>query len=209
MDDPQRHGLVGRAGEGLLDARFEHHAAVDDRPDVRNGAEGRIFAQRRPVGVIRDDAGPVVGYVLFEHLLHRQRQRLEHFALFNGRDAFKRIDVVRMHGEETNELVHALVHAAVESGEGSEILPDFHLLLGGLPEQSLGHDEFDVLSGDEDLLEAVLDAAEAVRNEGEARAVEDGFLYARHEAESKILADFADFAQEVEVEDNLLVLSRA
>ena len=114
-----------------------------------------------------------------------------------------------MDGEEAHELVHALVHAAVELGEGGQVLPDFHLLVGGLLEQTLGHDELDVLAGDEDLLEAVLHPAHAVGDEGEPRAVEDGFLHAGDEAEAQVLADLADLAQEVQVEDQLLILARA
>jgi len=80
-------------------------------------------------------------------------------------------------------------------------------LLGGLLEQTLGHDEFDVAAGNEDLLEAVLYPADAVGDKGEARAVENGFLDTGHEAETQILADLADLAEEVEVEDQLLILA--
>ena len=72
VDEPHRHGLVGRTGEGLLDARFQHLAAVDDRLDVRDGAEGRVLAQGRPVAVVGDQPGPVVGNVLAKQLLHGQ-----------------------------------------------------------------------------------------------------------------------------------------
>ena len=34
MDELDRHGFVGRAGESLLDARLEHHAAINDRLDA-------------------------------------------------------------------------------------------------------------------------------------------------------------------------------
>src|SRR3989304_3167684 len=112
-----------------------------------------------------------------------------------------------MYGEEAHELVHALVHATVELGEGSQVLPDFHLLVGGLFEQTLGHHELDVLASDEDLLEAVLHPADAVGHEGETSAVEDGFLDTGDEAESQVFADLANLAQEVEVEDEFLVLA--
>ncbi len=114
-----------------------------------------------------------------------------------------------MHGEEAHELVHALVHAAIELGEGSQILPDFHLLVGGLFEQTLGHHELDILAGDEDLLEAVLHPADAVGHKGEARAVENGFLDTGDEAEPQVLADLADLAQEVEIENEFLILAGA
>ena len=114
-----------------------------------------------------------------------------------------------MHREEADELVHALVHVAVEFGEGRQVLADLGLLLAGLLEQTLGHHELDVLAGDENLLEAVLHPADAVGHEGKARAVEDGFLDTGDEAEAQVLADLADLAQEVQVEDQLLVLAGA
>lgn len=88
--------------------------------------------------------------------------------LFHRGDPLEGVDVVRMHGEEAHELLHALVHAAIELGEGCQVLPDSHLLVGGLLEQTLGHHELDVLAGDEDLLEAVLHPADAVGHKGKA-----------------------------------------
>ena len=81
-------------------------------------------------------------------------------------------------------------------------------MLAGLPQQALRHDELDVAPGDEDLLEAVLHAADAVGDEGEAGAVEEGFLHAGDEAEPEVLAHLAELAQEVEVEDQLVVIAR-
>ncbi|OQC24622.1 MAG: hypothetical protein BWX71_01810 [Deltaproteobacteria bacterium ADurb.Bin072] len=114
-----------------------------------------------------------------------------------------------MHGEETHELVHALVHAAIELSEGCQVPPDFHLLVSGLLEQTLGHHKLDVLAGDEDLLEAVLHPAYAVGHKGKAGAVKNGFLDAGDEAEPQVLADLADLAQEVEIENEFLVLAGA
>ena len=39
VNQPQCHGPVGRTGEGLLDAGFEHLAAINDRPDIRHCTE--------------------------------------------------------------------------------------------------------------------------------------------------------------------------
>ena len=199
MDDPGGHGFVSRTGKSLLDTGFEHLAAIDDRFDIRHSPERRILAQRRPVAVIGDDPGPVAGHVLPEELLHGQGQGLEHLALFHSGDPLECIDVVRMHGEEAHELVHALVHATVELGEGGQVLPDFYLLFGSLFKQALGHHELDILAGDEDLFESILHPADTVGHEGKPGAVEDGFLNSGNEAEPQILADFADLAQEVEI----------
>jgi hypothetical protein len=78
-----------------------------------------------------------------------------------------------------------------------------------LSRRAFGHHELDVLAGDEDLLEAVLDAADAVGHEGEAGAVEDGFLHPGDEAEAQVLADLADLPEEVQVENEILVLAGA
>ena len=153
--------------------------------------------QGRPVAVIGDHARPVLGHVLAEEFLHGQGQGLEHLALFHCGDPLKGIDVVRMHGKEAHELVHALVHVAIELGEGSQVLPDLDLLFGGLLEQALGHNEFDVLASDKDLLEAVLHPANAVGHERKARTVKNGFLYAGDKAEPQILADLADLAKKL------------
>ena len=71
------------------------------------------------------------------------------------------------------------------------------------------HDELDVAPGDEDLLETVLYAANAVGDEGEAGTVEDGLLDAGDEAEPEVLAYLADLAQKVEIEDQSMVVARS
>lgn len=92
-------------------------------------------------------------------------------------------------------------------GKGHQVVADLGLLLGGFLEQALGHDEFDLAAGNEDLLEAVLHPADAVGDKGEARsAVENGFMNTGHEAEAQVLADLAE---EVKFEDQLLVLAGA
>ena len=207
VDDAERHGLVRRPGEGLCDTGLQHLAAIDHRLDVRNGAEGGILAQVRPVAVVGDETGPVLRHLLVEQLLAGPRQGLEHLALLHRRDALEGVDVVGMNRKEADELVHPLVHVAVELGERCEVFADLGLLLTGLLEQTLGDDELHVLAGDEDLFEAVLDPANAVGHEGETGAVEDGLLHACHEAEAQVLADLAHLTEEVEVEDQLLVLT--
>ncbi len=114
-----------------------------------------------------------------------------------------------MHGEEPDEVVHPLVHRSVERGELGEVLADAPLLLGRLLEQPLRHDVGHVLAGDAHLLEAVLDPSEGLRDELEARVVEEALLDAGDEAEAGGLADLAHLTEEVEVEDELLLLARA
>ncbi|GIW56387.1 MAG: hypothetical protein KatS3mg082_2791 [Nitrospiraceae bacterium] len=140
-------------------------AAVDDLLDLRNGTEGGVLAQVRPVAVVGDEAGPVLWHLLVEQLLHGQRQGPEHLALLHRRDALEGVDVVGMDRKEADELVHPLVHMAVEPGETREVLADPDLLFCGLPEQTFGDDELHVPAGDEDLFEAVLDPAELIGHE--------------------------------------------
>ena len=207
MDQAQRHRLVLLAGDGVLDAGFQHLAAIDDRPDLGNGAEGGVLLERVPVAVKGDQAGFVLRHVLAENAFHAHGQGLEHLALFHHGDALEGVDVIGMHREEPDELVHALIEPAVVFGKGHQVVSDLGLLLGGLLEQTLGHDEFHVAAGNEDLLEAVLHPADAVGDKGEAWAVENGFLDTGHEAEAQIFADLADLAEKVQVEDQLLILA--
>ena len=209
MNQAQRHRLVMLAGDGVFDAGFQHLAAIDDRPDLGNGAEGSVLLERIPVAVEGDQAGLVLRHVLAQDALHAHGQGLEHLALFHHGDPLEGVDVIGMHREEPDELVHAFVEPAVVFGERRQVVADLGLLLGGLLEQTLGHHELDIAAGDEDLLEAVLHPADAVGDKGEARAVENGFLDTGHEAEAQILADLADLAEEVEVEDQFLVLAGA
>ncbi|MCG3137503.1 MAG: hypothetical protein HJJLKODD_01349 [Phycisphaerae bacterium] len=59
------------------------------------------------------------------------------------------------------------------------------------------------------MLEAVLHPADAVGHKGKTRAVENGFLDTGDETEPQVLADLADLAQEVEIEDEFLILAGA
>ena len=209
VNDAQRHRLVGRARIGLFDERLEHPTALDDGLDVGDGAEGRVFAQFGPVAVISDQTGAVGGDVAAQQALHRERQGAEDLALLGHGHPLERVDIIRVHREQVDIFVHALVHAPVEAGEGLDIVADTGPLFAGLAEQALGDDELHVAARDADLLEAVLHAADAVGGEGEAVAVENGFLHAGDEAEAEVLADFAHLAQEAEIEDQLVVVTRA
>ena len=80
-------------------------------------------------------------------------------------------------------------------------------MLGGLPEETLGYDEFNITTGNQDLLKAIFDAANAVGHKGKAWAVEDRFLDAGHKAKAQIFTDFAHFAQEVEIENQFLIFA--
>ena len=111
-----------------------------------------------------------------------------------------------MHREEPHELVEPLVHVPVEPRERRQVLADARLLLARLAEQPLGHDVLDVGPRDADLLEAVLHPPQAVGHVLEAGAVEDRLLHAGDETEAQVLRDLAHLAQEVQVEDQLLVL---
>ena len=207
VDDSQRHRLVRRSRECPRYARLKHLAAVDHRLDLRDGAERRVVAQRAPVRIVGDEARTVGRRLVVDDTGHGEGERLQHLAFLDDRDPLESVDEIGMDREQPDELVQPLVHVAVERGERLEILPDAHLLLTGLLEKPLGDHVLDVGPGDADLLEAVLHPAQTVGHMVEARTVEDCLLHAGHEPEAQVLADFADFAQEVQVEDQLLVLA--
>ena len=146
---------------------------------------------------------------MIKQLLHGLRQGLEYFAFFHRGDTLKRIDIVWMHREQTNELVHTFVHVSIEFGKWCQVLPDIGLLLRGLFEQTLGNHKFHIFAGNKHLLEAVLHPADAVCHEGKPGAIKDGFLHAGNEPESQVFTDLADFTEEVQIQDELLILPSA
>ena len=102
-----------------------------------------------------------------------------------------------MHREKPNKFVHALVESAIIFGKGGQIVLDLGLLFGGFLKQALCHHEFDIASGNENLLKSILHPADAVGDKGKTRAVENGFLDTGHETEAQILADLANLSKEV------------
>ncbi len=70
MNNPQRHGFIWGPRESLLDAGFEHLAAIDDRPDLGYGAEGGVLLECVPVAVEGDQSGLVLRHVFAENALH-------------------------------------------------------------------------------------------------------------------------------------------
>ena len=113
-----------------------------------------------------------------------------------------------MHREERDERLEVLRHSLVGRGELLEVLADLGLLLRGLAQQPLLHDEGDVVAGDAHLREALLHPANGVGSAGEARVVEDRFLDATDEAEASRLADLADLAEHGEVDAQFVVPAR-
>jgi hypothetical protein len=132
MDELCCHRFVGRAGKRLLDARLKHRAAVDDCSDVRDSPKRWILTQCRPVAVIGDDPRPVVRNALADQSFHGARKGLQYLSLLHCCDPFKCVDIVGVNGEEAHEFIHALIHMTIEFCEGSQILPDFHLLVSSL-----------------------------------------------------------------------------
>ncbi len=183
VDDPQRHRAVRRPCERPGDAGLQHLAAVDDRLDLRHGAERRVLSQRVPVRIVGDQAGTAGRWLVVDDPVHGQREGLQHLALLDHRDPLKGIDEIGVDREQPHELVQPLVHVAVEPGERLEVGLDSCLLLGRLLQETLGHHVLDVGPRDADLLEAVLHAAQTLGHVGEPGTVEDGLLQAGDEAE--------------------------
>src|SRR5660398_242664 len=129
--------------------------------------------------------------MLAQDALHAHGQGFKYLPLFHHGDPLKGVDVVGMHREEPDEFVHRLVETSIVLGKGHQVVADLSLLLGGFLEQTLGHDKFHIAAGNEDLLETVLHAADAVGDKGKARAVENGFLDTGHETEARLQTKFA------------------
>ena len=139
--------------------------AIDHRSDFGNGAKGRIGLQIVPIAVKSDQPRFTIWHRFVETLLHGQRERLEHLALFNDGYPLEGVDIVGVNREKPDEFIHSVVEVAVEFSERRKMLANARLLFGGLLEQALGHDEFYVVAGNENLLEAILHAPDAVGHE--------------------------------------------
>ncbi len=122
MDKAQSHGFILFARESALYTGFKHLAAVDDGPDIWNGTERGIFSKGAPIAVKGDKAGLVLWHIFVKHLLHGQRQSLEHFPFFNGSHTLESIYIVRVYGEEPDKFVHALVHAVIVFGKRFQVV---------------------------------------------------------------------------------------
>ena len=134
-------------------------------------------------------------------------KRLEHLALLGHIDLLECLQVGRVDGEELYEAIQLLIHGPVELHELGEVFPDVALLLRGLLQESIRHDERDILSGDPKLKEPVLHSTHGLLDELEARAIEQALLNAGDDAESSRLTDLANFTKEAEIERQLLISS--
>ena len=184
MDQSQRHRLVLFTSNGVFDPGFQHLAAINDCPDLRNRTKRRILLKSIPVAVEGDQARFVLRHILTENSFHAHRQRLEHLALFHHGDPFKSIDVIGMHWKEPNKLIHTLIESTIVFGKRHQIVADLGLLCGSLFKQTLGYDKFHVTTGNKNLLETILHPTNAVSDKSKTRAIEDGFLNASHESEA-------------------------
>ena len=114
-----------------------------------------------------------------------------------------------MHREEAHELVHALVHAAVEPGEGRQVLPDSRLLLHGLLEQALGHHELHVwramrICSKRSLTRRMLSATKEKRGLSKMASCTPAMKRKRRSLQTS-----PTLAEKVQVENQLLVLAGA
>src|SRR5690606_24383669 len=114
---------------------------------------------------------------------------------------------IRVNREQLDVLVHAFIHRAIEFGERRQVSADLVLLIRRLLQEAFGHDETDVLAGEQDLREAILHTTKAVGDMLEAAAVEDRFLNAGDKPEAEVLCDLADLSQERKVKNQIVILA--
>ena len=89
-----------------------------------------------------------------------------------------------MNRVETDEILQPLIHRGVQLGKALQVLTHQGLLLTVLLQNALCHDVGHVFTGDSHLLEAILDAPQAVSRKLEVGIVEEAFLNASNEAET-------------------------
>ena len=105
-----------------------------------------------------------------------------------------------MNWEQADVLIHAFVHGAVELGERREVLADLVLLIDALFQQARGDHKADVIAVDQNLRKAFVHAAHAAGDVLEACTVENSFLHTRYKAELEVLGDFANLAQDGQIQ---------
>ena len=208
VDDALGHRLVGGL-HAVANAIFQRVAHVDDFADALVAAQDGVVANLVPVRIERDQARSVFWHIFVHQSADGLRQRLERTALLGEAHALEHVDVVGVNGEQPDVVVHALVHVTVETRERGEVVANLLLLVGRLLEQALRDHELQVLLRQQNLNEAIANAAQAVGDELEARAVENSFLHAGNEAEARVLANLADLAQERQVIDQVAAFARA
>ena len=194
VNDPQRHRLIGRAGERLGDTLRQYLRNLEHRADVRVSTQDLVGLHCLPELVVADQARPILRHFAVQNRLDLVAERDEGAALFREHQPLERADIIGMDGEQPDVLVHALIHGAVELGERYEVGPDLVLLIGRLLQQALRHHEAHILPREQDLREAVLHPVQASGDVLEATAVEDRFLDSGHETEPQVLRDLADLA---------------
>jgi len=86
------------------------------------------------------------------------------------------------------------------------VFPNLGPLLVGLGEQALRDNVGYVLPDDAKLIEAVFHTPQTLGDELELRVVEQALLQATNEAETNQLTDLADFPEETQVEDQIVLL---
>ena len=184
VNDSQSSWPVLRSGEGLLDAGLQHVTLFDDVANVRHRAEGGVVLQRHPVRVVGNQPWIITGHLLVQKRANRRAEGLEDLPFLGRIDPLKGIEIGRMNRVEADEILQPLIHRGVQLGKALQVLTHQGLLLAVLLQNALCHDVGHVFTGDSHLLEAILDAPQAVSRKLEVGIVEQAFLNASNEAET-------------------------
>ena len=209
VDDPLGHRLKRLAREGLLNPVLDDLTHIDYFPDFWDRTQHGVAVQILPIRVVADQPGLVRRYIVVEDAFDLGAERFQNFSLLGDRDRFEDLQVSWVDREKPDELFKPFGHAAVKRGEFLKVFPNLGPLLIVLGQQPFGNDVGHVLPDDANLLEAILHPAQAVGDELELRVVEQALLQARNEAEADQLADLADFPQEAQVEDEVVLFAGA
>ena len=209
VDQAQSQRAIGGPGVGGEDTFFENLAFLDHLANLRYAAQRRVLLQYGPVVVVADQARLVFGHRLVKPAGDGTTEGAQRLALLHQCDALEHVEVGGVDGEKPDEILQAFGHGWVERRKALQVAMDPPALIGCLAQQAFGDHEGHVGAGDAHLLETVARPAHGVGHKLEARAIEQQLLHAPDEAEASQPADLAQLAQEVEIEDEIMLLATA
>ena len=70
----------------------------------------------------------ISGNLLLQQVFHGKGEGFQYLPFLHDRDALEGIDIIGMNGEKGNEFFHSLVHGAVATGKGNQVIPNAGLL---------------------------------------------------------------------------------
>src|SRR5581483_2443523 len=89
IDDAQRDRDVLLLRQGCFELRAQYLCSIEHERDLRYRPVRRIAVELRPVAVVANETGSVMGHIRFEESRHRMRESAQHATLLDERHPFE------------------------------------------------------------------------------------------------------------------------